>query len=98
MQAGQVVAFDCGNPRGQALVVAVGHHLGEGGDVAGGGVQLRAAGLDLCQLGCLVLGEVARELSVRTMIFDVEPLSALLGARENLIHPGSSRGAEEPLC
>ena len=44
MQAGQVVAFDCGDPRGQALVVAVGHHLGEGGDVAGGGVQLRAAG------------------------------------------------------
>ncbi len=44
MQAGQVVAFDCGDPRGQALVVAVGHHLGEDGDVAGGGVQLRAAG------------------------------------------------------
>jgi hypothetical protein len=33
MQAGQVVAFDCGDPRGQALVVAAGHHLGEGGDV-----------------------------------------------------------------
>ena len=58
MQAGQVVAFDCGDPRGQALVVAAGHHLGEGGDVASGSVQLRAAGLDLCQLGCLVLGEV----------------------------------------
>jgi hypothetical protein len=58
MQARQVVAFDCGDPRGQALVVAAGH-LGEGGDVADGSVQLRAAGLDLCQLGCLVLGEVA---------------------------------------
>jgi hypothetical protein len=59
MQAGQVVAFACGDPRGQALVVAAGHHLGEGGDVAGGSVQLRAAGLDLCQLGCLLLGGVA---------------------------------------
>ena len=27
MQAGQVVAFNCGDPRGQALVVAAGHHL-----------------------------------------------------------------------
>ncbi len=40
MQAGQVVAFDCGDPRGQALVVAAGYHLGAGGDVAGGSVQL----------------------------------------------------------
>jgi hypothetical protein len=59
VQVRQVVLFDGGDPGRQALPVAAGHHLGERGDVGGGGVQLRAAGFDLAELGCLVTGEVA---------------------------------------
>ncbi|MGA2827906.1 MAG: hypothetical protein ABSF03_17535 [Streptosporangiaceae bacterium] len=76
MQAGQVVAFDCGDPRGQALVMAAGHHLGEGGDVVGGSVRLRAACLDLCQLGCLVLGE---QVIDRGVAFPAADRQAALG-------------------
>ncbi len=57
---GQVVEAGSGDPHGQALAVAAGHHLGERGDVAGGGAQARAAGFDLAELGCrLLVGEVA---------------------------------------
>jgi len=52
VQVGQVVEVGSGEPLGQALVVAAGHHLGSRGDVAGGGVQLRAPGLDPVELGC----------------------------------------------
>jgi hypothetical protein len=57
MQAGQVVAFSCGDPRGQALVVAAGHHLGEGGDVAGGAFS--------CGLRALIFASLAVSPSVR---------------------------------
>ena len=55
---GQVVKVCSGEPPGQALVVAAGHYLGECGDVADGGVQLRAPGLDPVELGCPLVGEV----------------------------------------
>jgi hypothetical protein len=58
VRVGQVVKVGSGEPLGQALVVAAGHHLGGRGDVAGGGAQLRAAGLDRVELGCPLAGEV----------------------------------------
>jgi hypothetical protein len=59
VQAGQLVKVDGVDPPGQALAVAAGHHLGEYGDVAGDGAELRAAGFDLAELDGLVVGEVA---------------------------------------
>jgi len=47
VQARQVVEVDGVDPAGQVLAVAAGHQLGECGDVAGGGVQLRAAAFEL---------------------------------------------------
>ena len=58
-QVGQVVEVDGVDPPGQALAVAAGHHLREWCDVAGGGAQVRTAGFDLAELGCLLVCEVA---------------------------------------
>jgi hypothetical protein len=58
VQVRQVAGVDGGDPAGQVLAVAAGHHLGERGDVPGGGAQLRAAGFDPAGLGGLVVGEV----------------------------------------
>jgi hypothetical protein len=52
MQLGLVVGLDRGEPAWELLVSgAVGHHLGEAGDVGGQGVDVRAAGADAGQLG-----------------------------------------------
>ena len=54
---GLVVGFDRGEPAFELLVAgAVGHHLGEAGDVGGQGVDVRAAGADARQLGLLATG------------------------------------------
>jgi hypothetical protein len=58
VQVGQVVEVDGVDPAGQVLAVAAGHQLGECGDVAGGGVELRAAGFELAEPGVLVVGDV----------------------------------------
>jgi hypothetical protein len=70
MQMRQVADLDGGDPGGQALAVAAGHHLRERGDVAGGGAQLQAAGFDLAELGCLLIGEVAARMNLRTVLGD----------------------------
>src|SRR6185312_877344 len=58
-QAGLFVGFDGGEPGFQvAAAGAGGHHLGEGGDVPGERVDVRAAGADGLELGLLVWLEV----------------------------------------
>src|SRR5579859_5529721 len=60
VQRGQVAGFDLGEPvlEGEQALAA-GHHLGEAGDVAGQGAQVRAAGRDGGEV-CLVISvEVA---------------------------------------
>jgi len=60
VQLGLVVGFDPGEPvlEGEQALAA-GHHLGEAGDVAGQGVQVRAAGGDVCEPGLVIGVEVA---------------------------------------
>ena len=60
MQVGLVVGFDGGDPVVEAVAVAAGEDLGELGDVAGEGVQVRAALPGPGELFLLVVVEVLR--------------------------------------
>ena len=54
MQGGLVIGVDGGDPRVEAAAVAAGEDLGEGGDVPGQGVQVRAAGADVLEANLVV--------------------------------------------
>jgi hypothetical protein len=47
LQVGLVIGVDGGDPRIEPVAVATGKHLGEPGDMAGEGVEVRTAGSDL---------------------------------------------------
>jgi hypothetical protein len=56
-----VAGLDPGKPLFEGeQALAAGHHLGEGPDVPGQGVQVRAAGLDGGELGLVIGVKVAR--------------------------------------
>jgi hypothetical protein len=60
VQVGLVVGLDCGDPVVEAAAVQAGEDLGELGDVAGQGVQVRAAFPGLGEFVFLVVAEVVR--------------------------------------
>ena len=60
MQVGLVVGLDGGDPVIEAVAVQAGEDLGELGDVAGEGVQVRAALAGFGEPGLLVVVEVVR--------------------------------------